>query len=108
MSQSKTYLILFLLLACALLLSDRFNQAPPQPDLRPLMLHTITKGGSAKVVYLERWEDSTSLWSNTDFEIVWPASASQGYIDYMLEHSAGEIADTFRLVGYWIKEGGGQ
>lgn len=74
--------------------------AKPLP-LYPLMHHTIFKGNIAMVVYLEKWEDKTDWATCKDFIIVWPAGASKGYIDAMLEKKRGAILHEYIQIGWW-------
>ena len=102
MSQAKVYLIGIGILIGAVLLSYRFKETPIAPEpLFPLIKHTITVGNVARVVYLERWTDETNLTSCTDYNIVWPAKASKGYIDMMLENAKGEMVNEYIQIGWW-------
>ena len=93
-------MMFIMLVFCAVSMTYLERKADELPGL-PLVMHTITKGGSAKVVYLERWKSMDDITSCANFEIVWPAGASQGHIDYMLERSAGDIDHEYRQIGWW-------
>lgn len=101
----------WLYLVCGLILGLGFGyvlgherQVAENPVLYPLIEHTISVGRSAKVVYLERWTKDSDMTSCTDYEIIWPAGASQGHIDYMIENARGQRRHKFRRVGWWRKD----